>query len=253
MFAERRIRYELVPIPTGVRIVWTSEHDDLGKFAELSKASLLSGHPNEHWEHITNWRIGEFEIVVPAMARQTHTQTAEWFSTILNNYPPERYYSLHFLILNELLMFPRSYTIRHLKQWEQANCFQNSRNLLVRLLANKGKRATAWLNSVIEDYIRRFEEYSEPSPIDTTAYVLMHYASTEQSPGSTLLSLWRTLTSNELKRLARIINNLITYHPIGQKCARRLVELAEKYFDSMPRDVREKWQVERKSIEVYLT
>lgn len=248
----RMVRYDLIPVPTGIRVIGSSEHDDLGRFSELSPCSQLGRMPNSHWEKITEWRLTEIQIVVPAMARQTHRQTADWLDSLMQHFPISKHLHLFHILLHELLMHPQAYTLDHLYRWERMECFRNARCLYIQLLANKGKRATRPMEAAIDDFVSRQKEYNEPSPVAVAAYVLMHYAATNQTPGHSFQSIWRLLSSTELKRVAKHINIIVTYHPIARSCGNRLVALAHQYFDAMPRDVREKWTNERLEIESQL-
>lgn len=246
----RMIRYDLIPIPTGIRIIGSSEHDDLGRFANLSPCAQLGGKPNSYWENITEWQIGEIQPVLSAMAQQTRCQTADWIDSLIQHFPPSKHTTMFNFIFYELAMLPQAYTLNHLLRWEELGCFRERRPVHIELLANKGKRATPILETAIKELVPKLtESLFDVTFTRTTAYVLMHYAATKQTPGKTFSLLWRPLSSNGLKKVAKQLGYLLVYHPIARRCAKQLITLADQQFDPMPRDVREKWANERLAVE----
>lgn len=244
----RLVVYTLEPIPTGVRVVHTSEHDALGGFAEASPCSRFRGQTNEYWTKISNWSISELELIVSQMASQLRCYTGDWINKLRQRYPPTRFEILYHTLFRTLFDYPQGYTTQHIIEWDEDGLLANTRWLAVQLMACKGRRIRPKLIDAIEACIELFKLHqNEQIPI-TIASVIMHYAHTAQPIDDTLRRLWLTARCADLRQLARSLATLCNFHPIGRQHCEAIVTLADELFATSPLDILTKWNEQRKLI-----
>lgn len=244
----RIVRYDLRAIETGVRVEGSSEHDAIGEFANATPCGHFRNQGNEYWATVVRWSYHDIQVVVTAMAIQTGSHTANWISTLMEHYSPTKYPILYQFLLDVLVSYPNSYTIRHLKEWYQNHVFDREPVFLIKLMANKGKRITAWMESYIETLSEEQYRQSNFMTIAALALVIAHYAATDQSPHRAVSRLWRMLTSSDLRTLTRELETVTLYHPIGSKCPTAVIKIADEYYEQTPYDIRQRWTTTRNSL-----